>query len=206
MQENNGGYQPDEFTKRSFEQKMDDLIGQIDANKKFARNVLTLDVNNVIAIGQYGDVIKGKLNGEGCQVHVVSGENSFLHISAFYLVSPETEFFHFFCLTEDMEPLDQSQFLKDLAMVQKLPSHKNVIGFLGICQTADWLYLLFDDVPLTLKRQLIESRTPPNVNPRRFSSLSEQRILVILHELAVAMEYLSNEKVSRFDLTLSTSK
>lgn len=105
-----------------------------------------------------------------------------------------------------MEPLDQSQFLKDLAMVQKLPSHKNVIGFLGICQTADWLYLLFDDVPLTLKRQLIESRTPPNVNPRRFSSLSEQRILVILHELAVAMEYLSNEKVSRVELTLSTSK
>lgn len=73
-QENNGGYQPDEFTKRSFEQKLDDLIDQIEPSKKFARNALSLDVNNVIANGQYGDVIRGKLNGEPCQVHVVSGK------------------------------------------------------------------------------------------------------------------------------------
>lgn len=74
FQENNGAYQPDEFTKRSFEQKLDDLIEQIPSEKKFARNTLTLDVNNVISNGQYGDVIRGKLNGNSCQVHVVSGE------------------------------------------------------------------------------------------------------------------------------------
>lgn len=94
-----------------------------------------------------------------------------------------------------MEPLDQSQFLKDLAVMQKLSAHHNVISFYGICQTADWLYLLFEDTQTTLKRTLIESRTPPNVNPHRFSSLSEQRILVILHEIAVAMEYLTSEQV-----------
>lgn len=91
--------------------------------------------------------------------------------------------------------MDQSQFLKDLSMVQKLAVHQNVISFYGICQTADWLYLLFEDTPTTLKRTLIESRTPPNVNPHRFSSLSEQRVLVILHEIAVAMEYLTSEQV-----------
>lgn len=94
-----------------------------------------------------------------------------------------------------MEPLDQSQFLRDLVMVQKLSVHENVISFYGICQTADWLYLLFEDTPTTLKRTLIESRTPPNVNPHRFSSLPEQRVLVILHEIAVAMEYLTSEQV-----------
>lgn len=190
-QENNGGYQPDEFTKRSFEQKLDDLIEQVEPNRKFARNALTLDVNNVIANGQYGDVIRGKLNGEPCQVHVVSGE----FVGSVFDPAVDNVYFFYFPLADDMEPLDQSQFLKDLVMVQKLTVHENVISFYGICQTADWLYLLFEDTPTTLKRTLIESRTPPNVNPHRFSSLSEQRVLVILHEIAVAMEYLSSEQV-----------
>lgn len=35
---------------------------------------MSLDVNNIIANGQFGDVITGKLDNKPAQVHVVSGE------------------------------------------------------------------------------------------------------------------------------------
>lgn len=94
-----------------------------------------------------------------------------------------------------MEPLDQSQFLQDFAKIQRIGPHENILAFYGICQTADWLYLLFEDAQMTLKKLLIESRTPPNVNPTRFSSLSEKFILQIIFDLSAAMEYLAKEEV-----------
>lgn len=128
-----------------------------------------LDVNNVLANGQFGDVISGKVNNQPCQVHVVS---------------------------DDMEPLDQSQFLRDLDTVRKFGPHKNVIDFYGVCQTANWLYLLFEHTPMSLKTMLIESRTPPTTNKYSFSSLSEAFILRTLYELSTAMEYLHSFKVN----------
>lgn len=126
---------------------------------------MTLDVNKVIANGQFGDVIQGKLNDKSCQVHVVS---------------------------DDMEPLDQHQFLKDLSIIKQFGAHPNIIEFYGVCETANWLYLLFEDTPTTLKTLLIESRTPPTANPHSFSSISENFILQTLYELSTAMEYLSS--------------
>lgn len=164
--ENNGAYQPDEFAKRSFQQQLDEMIAQVDSSKQFPRNTLSLDVNSIIATGQFGDVIKGKLNGESCQVHVIS---------------------------EDMEPLDQSQFLQEFGAIKRLSKHHQILNFYGICQTADWLYLLFEDASITLKKVLVESRTPPNVNPQRFTAFSEQKILSIVGDIGAAMEYLANE-------------
>lgn len=97
-----------------------------------------------------------------------------------------------------MEPLDQSQFLKDFELIQQVGNHNNVIRFFGICQTPDWLYLLFEHTQMSLKKLLIESRTPPNINPRRFSSLSEQFILQTLYDISVGMEFLAKGKVRRF--------
>lgn len=165
-QENNGAYQPDEFAKRSFEQQLDELISRVDPAKKFARNTLSLDVNSIIASGQFGDVIRGKLNGEPCQVHVIS---------------------------EDMEPLDQSQFLQEFDAIKMLGNHSGILQLHGICQTADWLYLLFEDAQVTLKKVLVESRTPPNVNPQRFTTFSEQKILAIIIDIGAAMEHLATE-------------
>lgn len=72
--ENNGGYQIDDFSKKSFDEKLKEILDQVEPNKNFARNNLTLDVNNVIASGEFGDVIMGKLNAKPCHVHVISGE------------------------------------------------------------------------------------------------------------------------------------
>lgn len=97
-----------------------------------------------------------------------------------------------------MEPLDQMQFLKDFDQIQKISSHQNVLSFLGICQTPDWLYIVFEETAMTLKQRLIESRVPPNFDPRRFSSLSEEYILRLLAELSDAMDYLSMHQVNIF--------
>lgn len=99
-----------------------------------------------------------------------------------------------------MEPLDQIQFLTEFSQIQKIGAHGNIISFYGICQTPDWLYLLFEDVPTTLKKKLIESRIPLNVNPQLFSALSERTILQVLCDIANAMEYLSMYDVSQNNL------
>lgn len=75
IKENNGGYQPDEFTKKNFDQRLSEILDLIELDKKHARNTLSLDVNNVISNGQYGDVISGKLNNKSTQALVVSGKN-----------------------------------------------------------------------------------------------------------------------------------
>lgn len=95
-----------------------------------------------------------------------------------------------------MEPLDQSQFLKDFTLIRQFGHHKNIIEFYGVCQTANWLYLLFEDTPTTLKNMLIESRTPPTANPYSFSSLSEAFVLQTLYELADAMQFLNSYRVN----------
>lgn len=94
-----------------------------------------------------------------------------------------------------MEPLDQSQFLRDLSAIRQFTHHKNIIEFYGVCQTANWLYLLFEDTPTTLKAMLIESRTPPTSNPYSFSSLSESFVLQTLYELSNGMEFLGTYRV-----------
>lgn len=95
-----------------------------------------------------------------------------------------------------MEPLDQMQFLKDFAQIQKISSHQNVLSFLGICQTPDWLYIMFEEAAMTLKKRLIDARVPPNFDPHRFSTLTEEFILRLLAELSDAMDYLSMHQVT----------
>ena len=92
-----------------------------------------------------------------------------------------------------MEPLDQSQFLKELSQIQKFGSHVNVLNFYGICQTPDWLYLLFEHTPFTLKKKLVEARLPPNVN--RLTSFSEAYILQLMSSICSALEYLTLREV-----------
>lgn len=75
-QENNA-YIPDDYIKGNFERRLNDLLDKVPDTQKFPRNMLALEVNNIIGSGNYGDVIVGHLNRKRCQVHVVSG-NLFL--------------------------------------------------------------------------------------------------------------------------------
>lgn len=95
-----------------------------------------------------------------------------------------------------MEIIDQSHFLKEFDQILRVTPHQNILNFLGVSQTADWLYLLFEDTPSTLKKRLVEARVAPNVNINRFSSFSEEFILHILLEISMAFEYLASHRVS----------
>lgn len=95
-----------------------------------------------------------------------------------------------------MEPIDQSHFLKEFDQILRVTPHPNVLNFVGVSQTADWLYLLFEDTPCTLKKRLVEARVPPNVDPHRFSAFSEEFILHIMLEISMAFEYLASHRVS----------
>lgn len=92
-----------------------------------------------------------------------------------------------------MEPNVQSQFLKEIGSVLRLMSHKNLVEFFGVCQSANWLYLLFEETYTSLKTVLVDSRIETH---QGFSSLSELFILQALCELSAAMEYIGNLKVN----------
>lgn len=64
------------MTKGNFDKKLNNLLGQIDSNKRHARNALTLQINTVIGTGNFGDVIRGNLKGEPTEVHVISGRST----------------------------------------------------------------------------------------------------------------------------------
>lgn len=94
-----------------------------------------------------------------------------------------------------MEMMSQSYFLKELAALVQIGTHKNVVEFHGVCQSVNWLYLLFEDRYRSAKELLIESRTSTINDSKSFSSLSELFILQILCELSTAMEFLSSNMV-----------
>lgn len=95
-----------------------------------------------------------------------------------------------------MEKQDQIVFLKDFDQLLNLTPHKNLLSFYGTCVTADWIYLIFEDLTITLKRKLIDARIPASVDKTRISSISEEYLLKIMYDIAETMEYLSNNKVS----------
>lgn len=96
---------------------------------------------------------------------------------------------------DDMGPLCQNKFLKDLSALVQLGFHKNISEFIGVCQSPNWLYLLFEERENTLKTILINSRTPKSTDSIRCSSLSELFILQTLYELSSAMEFLNQNNV-----------
>lgn len=100
-----------------------------------------------------------------------------------------------------MEKPEQQQFLTDCNSLIMSTPHKNLLDFHGVCLTADWMYIVIEDVTYNLKKKLLESGEN-NVPPGRISSLTEEYILRVIWEIADVMEYLSSKKVSWFRLTL----
>jgi hypothetical protein len=54
------------------------ILFNLDDDQKITRRNLSLDIDNIIGIGSFGDVIQGKYNGQNenvsCQIHVISGK------------------------------------------------------------------------------------------------------------------------------------
>uniref|UniRef100_A0A1B0DCX9 Uncharacterized protein n=1 Tax=Phlebotomus papatasi TaxID=29031 RepID=A0A1B0DCX9_PHLPP len=171
MKENNG-FIGDELDKGNFQEQLKLLLDKVSSSQKIPRNVLSMEIDNILATGRFGDVIQGRVNSVGdihqCHIHVVS---------------------------DDMEQHDQSLFLKEFDQVLRVTPHRSLLTFLGVCQTNDWMYMIFEGCSMNLKKRLVDSRLPPNFDPRRMTSLSEEFILRVLCDICDAMEYLSANKI-----------
>lgn len=130
LEVDNNGYVGEnlfDVTGTNFKEKLQEILRlSLDDDQKIVRKNLSLDIDNILGIGSFGDVIKGELNGNvPCQVHVCQ---------------------------DDMEPAIQIKFIRDLNSLLQFNYHKNMQNFLGICQTHDWIFLTFEDAPMTLKQ------------------------------------------------------
>jgi len=107
-----------------------------------------------------------------------------------------------FFITDDMERQHQITFLSELDQLTKLPQHYNLLEFYGLCQTPDWFYIVYEDLKITLKYKLLESRQTTDNNLigndintiLKFSTLNEWEILKYCSDIADAMDYLSSLK------------
>lgn len=93
-----------------------------------------------------------------------------------------------------MEKQTETIFLKEVESLIGLTPHRNILDFYGICTTTDWMYVVIEDVPYSLKRHLLVSRD--SSQPGRLSFITEDNIIKIMWEIADVMEYLSSRKVS----------
>lgn len=183
----NGAYIPDDFlVKGNFEQSLTQMLNTVDDPAlRLPRKSLDLEVNNLLGTGRFGDVIRGHVQHSRVQVHVVS---------------------------DDMEPLDQTQFLQELRQMLRVAKttpgagHPNLIRFVGSCQTPDWLYLLFEDTPYSLKQRLVDARVAPQADARRLSAFSEEFVLKLLLDICGGMEFLGREQVIGFSLKKKEQK
>lgn len=135
----------------NFKEKLQEVLLSLDDDQKIIRKNLSLDIDNILGIGSFGDVIRGQLNTNiPCQVHVVSAD--------------------------DMDPPIQTKFIRDLNHLLNFGFHKNMLNFMGICQTHDWFFVVFEDTPATLKQFLLKNRQDTNLSSQRVTSLGELRI------------------------------
>ncbi|CRK94778.1 CLUMA_CG008272, isoform A [Clunio marinus] len=154
----------------NFKDKLQEVLLSLDDDQKIIRKNLALDIDNILGIGSFGDVIRGQLNGNiPCQVHVVSAD--------------------------DMDPPIQMKFIRDLNSLLQFGFHKNMLNFMGICQTHDWFFVIFEDTPATLKQFLLTHRDDQNLSSRRLTNLGEDQALKLMFELSETMEYLQYNKI-----------
>ena len=154
----------------NFKDKLQEVLLSLDDDQKIVRKNLSLDIDNILGIGSFGDVIRGQINGNAqCQVHVVSAD--------------------------DMDPPIQMKFIRDMNNLLQFGFHKNMLGFLGICQTHDWFFVIFEDTPWTLKTFLLTMRDDQNLANRRLTNFSEDQALKLMFELSETMEYLQYNKM-----------
>lgn len=154
----------------NFKEKLQEVLLSLDDDQKIVRKNLSLDIDNILGIGSFGDVIRGQMNGNAqCQVHVVSAD--------------------------DMDPPIQMKFIRDMNNLLQFGFHKNMLNFMGICQTHDWFFVVFEDTPATLKQFLLSNRENQNLANRRLTDFSEDQALKLMFELSETMEYLQYNKI-----------
>lgn len=153
----------------NFKEKLQEVLIHLEPDQKIARKNLSLDIDNILGFGNFGDVIKGQINGNTAVVHVVSAD--------------------------DLDRPFQVKFLHELQNLLEFGYHTNILQFVGICKTHDWFFVVFDDIPTSLKEYLLSCRNELSMSTQRLSSLEEDQALKFVFEMTTAMEYLKHNKI-----------
>lgn len=148
----------------NFREKLVNVLSDLEPHQKISRKSLSLDIDDIMGIGNFGDVIRGQMseNSSAAQVHVIS---------------------------DDIDRHFQMKLLHDLQQVITT-DHPNLLAFHGVCQTHDWFFIVFEDIPYTLKNFLVSQR-----GDQQKSNLGEGVALQFMFELTSVLEYLKCNKI-----------
>lgn len=140
--------------------------------RSIPRNLLDIDISCVVGLGSYGKFTKGKLQLHGAQtpglVQVISDR--------------------------ELDRPDKKVMLQELDLLIKSSEHENIVSLLGICETNTTLFVVLQDVKMSLKEMLLQSRQRDLQN-NKFCLITENKILQICVDVASGMEYLHSKKI-----------
>ncbi|CAF4866538.1 unnamed protein product [Pieris macdunnoughi] len=136
------------------------------------RNFIEMDISNVVGMGNYGKFIRGTVQQHGVQttglIQVISDK--------------------------EIEKPEKKLMLQELDLLIKSSEHDYVISMIGICETNTSLLVVLQDVKMTLKNMLLESRQR-DLGNNKFCLLPENKLLEICANVACGMEYLHSKKI-----------
>lgn len=136
------------------------------------RELLDIDISCVVGVGSYGKFTRGKVQQHGA------------HTPGLVQV----------ILDRELEKPDKKLMLQELDLLIKSNEHENLIAFIGICETSTTLFVVLQDIKMTLKELLLQSRHRDLQN-NKFCLLSESKAVQILLDIASGMEYLHSKKI-----------
>lgn len=135
------------------------------------RNFIDIDISCVVGLGSYGKFTKGKVQ-QGSQtptlVHVINDR--------------------------ELERPDKKMMLQELDLLIKSNEHENVLSLIGICETNSTLFVVLEEMKVSLKEMLLQSRQRDLQN-NKFCLVTENRLLQICVDIARGMEYLHSAKI-----------
>lgn len=136
------------------------------------RNLIDIDISCVVGLGSYGKFTRCKVQQHGA------------FSSGLVQVINDRE----------LEKSDKKLMLQELDLLIKSSEHENIISLIGICETSTTLLVVLEDIKITLKELLLQSRQRDLQN-NKFCLISENKGLKICLEIACGMEYLQNRKI-----------
>ncbi|XP_050664331.1 putative inactive tyrosine-protein kinase Wsck [Leptidea sinapis] len=136
------------------------------------RNLIDIDISNVVGVGSYGKCMRGTVRQHSAQtpgiIQVISDS--------------------------ELDKTDRKLMLQELDLLIKTSEHSNVITLIGICETNTTLFVVLHNIQTSLKEMLLQSRYRDLQN-NKFCLLAENTVIEMCCKIISGMEYLHSKKI-----------
>lgn len=183
----------------SFKEQLNTIVNALPTHNKIPRNRFRMNINHVIANGNYGDVITGKIYSPS--ITQQQSQTQTLSVSEQTVEDYRECQVHVLALDE-LNRNNQGLLLREINNISKLKQHDHLLEFFGVSASSDWFYVILAHHNVNLKQRLLTSRIEPSEGllpsdklSDRFTTLSELLVLQYIYEIVSAMEYLSKNKI-----------